>query len=100
MLVSHQQFNQLCADEQPGQVFTDLSPSEEESIVILHKIPKLFWPYSKFGFSTLINSKSISIFYLLLYCSTATWNYSFSFAFKAQIIYNSDFTKNKIFHAF
>ena len=32
MLVSHQQFNQLCTDEQPGQVFTELCLSKEEGI--------------------------------------------------------------------
>ena len=48
-----------------------------------------------------INSKNINIFYLFLQDSTVTWDYSiFLFAFKAQIIYSSDFIKNKIFHAF
>ena len=60
-----------------------------------------FYFYANLGFQTIINSKIISIFYVLFHGSTATWNYSNSlFAFKAQIIYSSDFTKYKIFHVF
>ena len=39
---------------------------------------------------------SISIFYLFLQGSTVIC----PFAFKAQIVYSSDFYKNKIFHGF
>ena len=53
-----------------------------------------FYFYTNLGFQTVINSKSISIFYLLFHGSTATWNYSNSiFAFKAHIISSRDFTK-------
>ena len=54
--------------------------------------------YANLSFQILINSKSISTFYLFLQGSTVIRNYSIClFAFKALIMYSSDFTKIKYF---